>query len=386
MQGFIHLLLGLLWLILPGFATAQFVGSQGDGAAVALRVGVQLDGTVYPAIVLYQGGEGDGFSAQQRAAVLSGEALVAFRGGRGDGFTAMQQPVLVNGETLVTLFTGGNGDGFAHHLSPLLLDGTQLATLFSGGGGDGFSVFSDHALLTGEAFLVYVGGDGDGFSKEYSDALVLTGEALAMFRGQGGDGFTATLASELYLDVLPLPVEIIHFEALQQERAVLLVWNTASEQNNERFEVERSADGFAFAKIDEVAGSGTTTAPQQYRVVDPQPLTGWNYYRLRQLDYDGSASFTDIRSVRLDPAHDAFAVTIYPNPNRDRRLQIRLEGTEASTDALLHIYNAAGVLLDTRDIHANESLQLPWQWAAGTYFLQITTDEKQITKTLIIVD
>ncbi|MDO7854743.1 glycine-rich protein [Hymenobacter sp. CA1UV-4] len=100
----------------------------------------------------------------------------------------------------------------------------------------------------------------------------------------------------------PLPVELTRFTAEPQGDDALLQWATASEKNNDHFEVEASADGHAFRRIGTVAGHGTSTQPQQYQLVDKaiaryaaDPV----YYRLRQVDVDGTVSYSPVRQVRV---------------------------------------------------------------------------------------
>jgi len=109
----------------------------------------------------------------------------------------------------------------------------------------------------------------------------------------------------------PLPVELVYFRAsLTPESMVSLEWLTASELNNEAFEVERSKDGFDFSLIARISGAGTTTEQKEYALIDEQPLSGLSYYRLKQIDFDGTFTYSGLVSVRR--GDDPF--TVYPNP------------------------------------------------------------------------
>lgn len=109
----------------------------------------------------------------------------------------------------------------------------------------------------------------------------------------------------------PLPVELAWFRAsLTPETSVLLEWRTTSELNNEAFEVERSKNGFDFTQIARINGAGTTTQPVDYSLLDEQPLAGLSYYRLKQIDFDGTVTYSGLVSVRR--GEDPFMV--YPNP------------------------------------------------------------------------
>ncbi|MBF9236024.1 T9SS type A sorting domain-containing protein [Hymenobacter sp. BT683] len=109
----------------------------------------------------------------------------------------------------------------------------------------------------------------------------------------------------------PLPVELVFFAVEPTGRqAVSLRWTTASETNNESFLVERSGNGKSFRGIHTLAGAGTVQGRTSYAVVDEQPLPGTSYYRLRQTDFDGKATFSPVRAVTMGTARNSLAV--YP--------------------------------------------------------------------------
>ncbi|MBX2946998.1 MAG: hypothetical protein KF725_14280 [Cyclobacteriaceae bacterium] len=109
----------------------------------------------------------------------------------------------------------------------------------------------------------------------------------------------------------PLPVELVYFRAsLTPEKLVNLQWQTASELNNDAFEVERSKDGFDFTSIARVNGAGTTPTKNDYALLDQFPLSGTSYYRLKQIDFDGTYTYSPVISIKR--GDDPF--TVYPNP------------------------------------------------------------------------
>jgi len=117
----------------------------------------------------------------------------------------------------------------------------------------------------------------------------------------------------------PLPVELVRFTAEPQGTDALLTWATASEKNNDRFEVESSADGQTFARIGTVPGHGSSAQAHEYQLTDKtiaryaaDPV----YYRLRQVDTDGTATYSPVRTVRVSGGA-GFAVQLYPNPVRN---------------------------------------------------------------------
>jgi hypothetical protein len=143
-----------------------------------------------------------------------------------------------------------------------------------------------------------------------------------------GDGWiisvstrTATTATTP-TTLAPLPVKLVSFtaQAAADSRSAQLAWVTASEVNNAYFEVERSFDGATYAPLGRVAGQGVKTTTTTYSFVDQQGLSaqpaGLVYYRLRQVDLDGTATYSPVRPVRLGAGAAAaqLSLSLYPNP------------------------------------------------------------------------
>jgi hypothetical protein len=95
-----------------------------------------------------------------------------------------------------------------------------------------------------------------------------------------------------------LPTTLVSWSGQYDAGRSVLQFTTANELNNARFEVERSANGRDFGAIGYVAGAGTTNQLQRYEWVDEKPLSGINYYRLRQVDYDGGFTLSNVIAVR----------------------------------------------------------------------------------------
>ena len=94
-----------------------------------------------------------------------------------------------------------------------------------------------------------------------------------------------------------LPVHLTHFTAEAQINGVLLQWSTANEVNNSHFEIEHSTDDYLFTSIATIDGAGNTSESQNYEYVHLSPVTGENYYRLIQSDYDGTYTYSEVRPV-----------------------------------------------------------------------------------------
>jgi hypothetical protein len=175
----------------------------------------------------------------------------------------------------------------------------------------------------------------------------------------------------------PLPVELTEFTAQAQQAAVALKWRTASEKNNDHFEVERSRDGHDFGRIATVAGQGTKASPTDYALLDEQ-LPGdarTLYYRLRQVDTDGKASYSPVRVVSFDRALlPAFAV--YPNPTHDGAVTV----VQAAAGAHIVVLDALGrtVAQATADAGGTARLVLPSELATGVYVVRSGTQTQRL--------
>jgi hypothetical protein len=135
-----------------------------------------------------------------------------------------------------------------------------------------------------------------------------------VFQDDGSNATTQLNAGALIGMDNFLPVELISFTARSFEnKVVVLNWKTASEQNNEYFTVERSTDARNFEEIETIEGAGTTSIPQYYQSIDERPYRGVNYYRLKQTDFDGTTSWSEIQSVTFGEASNR-SVRVFPNP------------------------------------------------------------------------
>jgi hypothetical protein len=111
---------------------------------------------------------------------------------------------------------------------------------------------------------------------------------------------------------VPLPVQMSSFEvAANQNNSASIYWSTASELNCDFFEVLHSRDGIDFSVIGTVKGAGTSEMANDYSFIHSNPVCGINYYRLRQVDFDGKYEFSEIKYMNIRCSMD---ISIYPNP------------------------------------------------------------------------
>ena len=139
----------------------------------------------------------------------------------------------------------------------------------------------------------------------------ITSELSVPSGSKAGD-YVLTLGSLEY-DVT-LPVELISFNGLFYNKNVVLKWSTASEINNDYFDIEHSLNGISFSKLGKTKGAGNTSEQQDYQYIDNAYSEGLNYYRLKQVDYDGSYAYSPIITVNayLEKQSD-IRVNLYEN-------------------------------------------------------------------------
>ena len=179
----------------------------------------------------------------------------------------------------------------------------------------------------------------------------------------------------LHVQAAPLPVEWLSFQANVRGQEVVLEWATATETDNDRFVVERSADGATFDELGAVPGQGTSLTPTHYDWIDRQPLPGTSYYRLQQVDLDGRSEFSAVVAVEFSFGEE---FGLYPNPSSGQLTLRWLASDEGQLE--LRIYSAGGQLLSRQ-----MAVQTPgfneWpidcsQLPEGVYFLQWSGEQE----------
>jgi len=137
----------------------------------------------------------------------------------------------------------------------------------------------------------------------------------------------------------PIPVELTGFNANIAGESVMLAWATATETNNKGFEVERSTDNFNFESITFIDGNGTTSEKHNYSYRDHNVVSGKYYYRLKQIDFDGTAHYSDIVEVEFMPVEFSLGQN-YPNPfNPSTQIKFALP---VASKVKLTLYNMLG--------------------------------------------
>ena len=112
------------------------------------------------------------------------------------------------------------------------------------------------------------------------------------------------------------PVELLSFTVfVLKNRTVKILWKTSKESNNAYFTVEHSSNAKDWEVLFQVKGAGNSQELLRYEGTDPEAFLGTSYYRLKQTDFDGTSSYSEIMELYIDPGK-VMPLTVYPNPTR----------------------------------------------------------------------
>ena len=286
--------------------------------------------------------------------------------------TATQNIVVSN--AACTFYQGGNNDGISSEAScNTTLDGVGtglsisaitgssifcdnsaetfqvtvtagVADNFLWSGPSGFSVLSQQ--IDGFVNMLFTNSSGN-ISVEASNNCAVVSQSLAISNGacglyKGGIG-----------DGSGLPITLISFEVFTQGSDIEILWSTASEKNNEYFVIERSIDANNWQELLIVEGAGNSTEIINYNALDKNPLTGISYYRLKQVDFDGTFSYSGIETANTS---NYFRMLAYPMPAREE-VTITVE----SLITQISVHNIQG-----------QAILVPIEKSVGAYKLDIS--------------
>lgn len=191
------------------------------------------------------------------------------------------------------------------------------------------------------------------------------------------NGYSASGEVEDYpipINASSLPVELLEFKATPIEnKTTLLEWSTASELNNDYFEIQRSQNNI-WETIGNVKGKGYSNELTYYTFTDNNPLSGLNYYRLKQVDFDGSIDYSVVVSVKFNEDSkgvDKNEFLVYPNPVRNE-IWIKAQDNGIINQNLnVNVYNVNGETIYTDVLQNNEQRIDVSYYQKGIYFIKI---------------
>jgi len=180
----------------------------------------------------------------------------------------------------------------------------------------------------------------------------------------------------------PLPVVLTSFTAEILEGNVLLNWATASEINNDYFIVQRSKDGIIIEDILRVNGSGNSFIVSQYSAIDYQPFDGISYYRLKQIDIDGTIDYSDFVSLNFKKTGD---IKISPNPF-NTSTTITIPEISNLVECEIRVYNVLGEEVIRKSIKELVTTLEADKLLSGIYLCLITSNQEIIHADRILLN
>jgi hypothetical protein len=194
-----------------------------------------------------------------------------------------------------------------------------------------------------------------------------------------------------YFDMMPspLPVELISFKAakMNNER-VEVKWSTASEKNNDFFTLERSQDGINFTEIKKIGGGGNSSGLRNYTIIDMNPKSGLNYYRLSQTDFDGTSEVFKPVVVDMGTAiTTTIKAKVVPNPFMNSFQVLFNTEEENAAQVLLLSLNGHVIFKDNIEVAIGKNeyeFSNGDELKPGAYILKIQTDTKVLVSEKVV--
>ncbi len=231
--------------------------------------------------------------------------------------------------------------------------------------------------------LVDADGNFSSGASVVSQSFVTPADGLVLFRVDLSDGMFFTLGSG---EQGALPIMLLSFNAASRGKNVLIQWETASEENNQFFSIERSVDGQTFESIALLDGAGNSEVNRAYQYIDHKPLRGNSFYRLVDIDHNGNHNYSEVRSVSFSTP--VIPLIGYPNPiSGDNILRIK-GGDNERHDVRILVSSLLGELvLDQRKTSVKYSdLKIDAQkWPSGIYMLRVFVNEQLMAKPIKII-
>lgn len=288
-------------------------------------------------------------------------------------------PNTVSAITLI-LYANQNGDADSGGFDRIYLCGTEVAAApltvtLDGSCGDN----------TGTIMMDLSGGNAPyEVSGDFASSISTSGTGIMIASDLPEDTYSVTVedncgnVSSMTVTVdapCALPVEMLYFDARNMNGDAMLSWATAFEENNDYFAVEHSIDGNNFREIGKVTGAGNSTEQQSYQFLHEETMEGLNYYRLKQVDFDGSFEYSEVKVLTFGKVKDNNIISIRPTVGKS--LVTLITSQTFSSNANVLVFNTTGKLVKEYILPAGEtSLRINIEdLSAGHYFVKVVDNE-----------
>lgn len=195
---------------------------------------------------------------------------------------------------------------------------------------------------------------------------------------------TSFSTSEFYACTSPLPVALVSFNAFNiNNEYARITWETASEINNSHFEIQKSLDAIIWKTFHTVKGAGNSNLKLYYETYDNEPVKGFNYYRIKQVDLDGTFKIYPYRALRFEKLHHHFSLS--PNPTSDKINILPLNSKEKQEISFELLDVLGKIVLKYNWFHSGEAENIDTSaLGKGCYFFRITQGNETESGKLVI--
>ena len=300
-----------------------------------------------------------------------------------------------------TLFGGGAYEGL-----PLMAADGQLITNYDNEGHWVINPTNDDytSTINGKAYTISLHMNGIADATDYSKTRIiksagsntasqhhlsweaLTNQSVSGYNGANPSNSNfAVTATSTGFSVFgggsdngdPLPVELVSFNGSCNDGLVELIWETASEYNSSHFDVENSRDGIIWDVVKTIEAAGISNEMLTYKYTDVNAHGGNNYYRLTQVDIDGTSKTYDIINVSCSQTTAGY-FSIFPNPSSGS-FQVILNNTDIIGDAEMNVVDTKGnvVLMKSIDVKSGINMYVvDEELAPGIYYISVINGDK----------
>lgn len=231
---------------------------------------------------------------------------------------------------------------------------------------------------------VLVKAFSDGFGSPYSAVLHMGCCPVAFLNCMGNGGVGGPMAGTASAFGFgfndpggTLPIVLTFFDAKAEDNKVKINWSTMSQTNNDFFTIEKSKNKYEWTTVAVVDGAGNCNSPLSYKIIDEHPFTGKSFYRLKQTDFNGAYSYSNIEDVLVSSKR----WVIYPNP-ASNYIYIDVSDNEQST---FKIFNSTGELQQVTFTSAGNVLKLDITHLTGGLYYLIQENKNGLNKSERIV-
>ncbi|AYB30004.1 choice-of-anchor V domain-containing protein [Chryseolinea soli] len=188
--------------------------------------------------------------------------------------------------------------------------------------------------------------------------------------------------AKIFSSTIVLPITLRSFEASVVGGSVHLKWVTATEQNNHFFTIQRMVDAAEFIDLDTLAGAGTTNMERSYAWIDHTPYHGHNYYRIKQTDYDGTSTYSELAAVKVDLDN---SLRVYPNPVEREMLTIESADPKATLEVvdIVKNFNAVDLRAAQMDQPLRNKITLS-HLPGGFYVIRLRVNGALVSKKVVV--